>query len=169
MTNKLNNIKNTGFKTPDNYFDAVEDNIMNALKQESNLNLSKEVGFKTPDNYFDNLENAIFNKIETENTTKVIKLFSKRNLIYASGIAAAIVIMFGVFMNNNDASNLELDYEMVESYILNQDISSYEIALLLTEEELSNINLEIMDEAFNNEDMEDYLLENVNLEDILEQ
>ncbi|MFB3059291.1 MAG: excinuclease ABC subunit UvrA, partial [Gammaproteobacteria bacterium] len=38
MQLNLNNLKNTGFKTPDNYFNAVENNIMNAIKQESNLN-----------------------------------------------------------------------------------------------------------------------------------
>jgi hypothetical protein len=58
---------------------------------------------------------------------------------------------------------------MVESYIINQDISSYEIASLLTEEELLNINSDILDETFNNQDMENYLLENVNFQDLIEQ
>lgn len=169
MQLNLNNIKNTGFKTPDNYFNAVEDNIMNAIKQESNLNLSKETGFKTPNNYFDSIEDAVINKIETKTTSKVIPLFSKRNLIYASSIAAAILIMFGIYLNKDNDILEEIEYEIVENYILNQGISSYDIASLLTEEELSNINFEIMDEAFNNEDIEDYLLENANLEDIIEQ
>lgn len=169
MQLNLNNIKNTGFKTPDNYFNAVENNIMNAIKQESNLNLSKETGFKTPNNYFDSIEDAVINKIETKTTSKVIPLFSKRNLIYASSIAAAILIMFSIYLNKDNDISEEIEYEIVENYILNQGISSYDIASLLTEEELSNINFEIMDEAFNNEDIEDYLLENANLEDIIEQ
>jgi len=169
MQLNLNNIKNTGFKTPDNYFNAVENNIMNAIKQESNLNLSKETGFKTPNNYFDSIEDAVINKIETKTTSKVIPLFSKRNLIYASSIAAAILIMFSIYLNKDNDILEEIEYEIVENYILNQGISSYDIASLLTEEELSNINFEIMDEAFNNEDIEDYLLENANLEDIIEQ
>lgn len=169
MQLNLNNIKNTGFKTPDNYFNAVENNIMNAIKQESNLNLSKETGFKTPNNYFDSIEDAVINKIETKTTSKIIPLFSKRNLIYASSIAAAILIMFSIYLNKDNDILEEIEYEIVENYILNQGISSYDIASLLTEEELSNINFEIMDEAFNNEDIEDYLLENANLEDIIEQ
>ncbi len=169
MQLNLNNIKNTGFKTPDNYFNAVENNIMNAIKQESNLNLSKETGFKTPNNYFDSIEDAVINKIETKTTSKVIPLFSKRNLIYASSIAAAILIMFSIYLNKDNDILEEIEYEIVENYILNQGISSYDIASLLTEEELSYINFEIMDEAFNNEDIEDYLLENANLEDIIEQ
>ena len=169
MKTNFNNIKKTGFKTPDNYFDAVEDNIMNAIKKENSLNISKETGFITPENYFDTIEDVIINKIEKKNTTKVITLFSKRNLIYASSIAAAILIMFGIYLNKDNDILEEIEYEIVENYILNQGISSYDIASLLTEEELSYINFEIMDEAFNNEDIEDYLLENANLEDIIEQ
>lgn len=169
MKTNFNNIKKTGFKTPDNYFDAVEDNIMNAIKKENSLNISKETGFITPEKYFDTIEDVIINKIEKKNTTKVITLFSKRNLIYASSIAAAILIMFGIYLNKDNDILEEIEYEIVENYILNQGISSYDIASLLTEEELSNINFEIMDEAFNNEDIEDYLLENANLEDIIEQ
>lgn len=169
MKTNFNNIKKTGFKTPDNYFDAVEDNIMNAIKKENSLNISKETGFITPEKYFDTIEDVIINKIEKKNTTKVITLFSKRNLIYASSIAAAILIMFSIYLNKDNDILEEIEYEIVENYILNQGISSYDIASLLTEEELSYINFEIMDEAFNNEDIEDYLLENANLEDIIEQ
>jgi len=169
MKQDFNKIKKTGFKTPDNYFNTIEDDIMNAIHQKHNLNSIKESGFKTPKNYFDTLDDDIINKIEEKNIPKVIKLFSKQNLVYISGVAAAIIIMFGIFMNTNNSPDLELDYDLVESYIINQDISTYELASLLTDEELNNINLEIMDEAFNNDDMENYLLENVNLEDIIEQ
>ncbi|NOY48366.1 MAG: hypothetical protein GXO84_09280 [Chlorobi bacterium] len=169
MQKDLNNIKNTGFKVPKDYFNTLEDTILSKIKAESILKDIDSPGFEIPNGYLDTLEDTVFNKLPKKENPKVISLFSKKNLIYISGVAAAIVIMFGFFWNNTNASEMELDYEMVESYLIDQNISSYEIASLLTEEELSNIDSEIMNEAFNDEDMEDYLLENVNFEDIIEQ
>ncbi len=169
MQKDLNNIKNTGFKVPKDYFNILEDTILSKIKAESILKDIDSPGFEIPNGYLDTLEYTVFNKLPKKENPKIISLFSKKNLIYISGVAAAIVIMFGFFWNNTNASEMELDYEMVESYLIDQNISSYEIASLLTEEELSNIDSEIMNEAFNDEDMEDYLLENVNFEDIIEQ
>lgn len=168
MSKKLNDIKNTGFKVPKDYFDTIEDTVFNILKAEDSLHKIDNPGFTMPENYLDNIEAKVFENIESKDA-KVIPLFSKRNLLYASGIAAAIVILFSVFMKNEVALDQDLDYDMVKNYIIDQDVSSYELAALLTEEELSSINLDIMDEAFSDEDMEDYLLENINIEDIIEQ
>lgn len=165
----LNNIKNTGFKTPDNYFNTVEDSIMNAIKHENSLKANIESGFKTPDDYFNTVEDAIINKIDTENKPKVISLFSKRNLIYVSSVAAAILLYFNLSFFDKDTSLDTLDFQSVENYILDQGMDSYEIAALLTEDELSNINFEILDNTFNIEFLEDYLLENIEIENILEQ
>ncbi len=169
MKTNLNNITKTGFKTPDNYFNTVEDNIMNAIQQENNPNISKKTGFKTPDDYFNTLEDVIINKLNKKDNSKVIKLFSRRNLIYASSLAAAVLLLFNLSIFDKKITFDSLDQQTVENYILDEGIDSYELAALLTEDELSNVNFEIMGEAFNDEDMEDYLLENVNLEDILVQ
>jgi hypothetical protein len=169
MQKDLNNIKNTGFKVPKDYFNTLEDTILNKIKVNSALKGVDNPGFEMPDGYLNTLEDNFFNTLPKEENPKVISLFSKRNLIYISGVAAAIVIMLGFFWNNANTSALDLDYEMVEAYIINQDISSYEIASLLTEEELLNINSDILDETFNDQDMEDYLLENVNFQDLIEQ
>jgi hypothetical protein len=169
MKQDLNNIQNTGFKVPKDYFNTLEDTILSKIKIDSVLKGVDKPGFEMPDGYLNTLEDNFFNTLPKEENPKVISLFSKKNLIYISGVAAAIVIMLGFFWNNTNASKMELDYEMVESYLIDQNISSYEIASLLTEEELSNIDSEIMNEAYNDESMEDYLLENVNFEDIIEQ
>jgi len=153
MQLNLNNIKKTGFKTPDNYFDAVEDNIMNAIKQENNLNLSKETGFKTPNNYFDAIEDVIINKIETKSTPKVILLFSKRNLLYASSIAAAVLLLFNLSIFDKEDPWDSLDTLTVENYILEEGIDSYELAALLTDDdflEIDFIEQNISDETLEN-------------------
>jgi hypothetical protein len=168
--NKLKNIKDPGFKAPKDYFDDLEDAVFSKLNTEQIQGKVDDHGFTMPKDYLDSIENKIFSKLDSDdNNVKVVSLFNKRNLLYISGIAAAVVIMFSVFMNKNDGSSEELDYELVENYILDQNISSYELASLLTNEELLEVNSGIMDEAFGDDSLEDYLLENANIEDIIEQ
>jgi len=49
----LNNTKQSGFKTPNNYFNTIEDQIMSQISLEK---IDKNSGFKVPDNYFDTIE-----------------------------------------------------------------------------------------------------------------
>jgi len=165
--NKKFNITKTGFKAPENYFESVEDSVFSKIKSENSLKSVKGSGYKIPEGYLDTVEENILNKLNNE--TKVVSLFTRKNLVYISGMAAAILILFAIFIKNNNPLTEELDYQVVEAYILEQDINTYELASLLTDEELSDMTLEIMDDAFDEEDMEDYLLENVNIEDIIEQ
>jgi len=165
MKLNLNNIKNTGFKTPNNYFDAVEDNIMDAIQQENNLNLSKKTGFKTPDNYFETIEDAVINKLNKKDNSKVIKLFNKRNLIYASSIAAAILLLFNLSIFNREVTFDSLDTQTVENYIISEGIDSYELAALLTESEF--LEVDFLDETIADETLESYLLDNLELEELI--
>ncbi|MBT8257327.1 MAG: hypothetical protein KJO49_02575 [Bacteroidia bacterium] len=167
---KIKNISNSGFKVPEGYFEQLEDSVMARLKTESVRDISEEHGFKAPEGYFDEVEQQILEKLSIDNETKVVSIFSRKSLYYVSGIAAAIVILLAVFLNGSAEENEELDYQMVETYIIDQDISTYEIASLLTEDELDQIELDIMSSNLTDEEsLEDYLLENINLEDIIEQ
>lgn len=172
MKLNLNNIKKTGFKTPNNYFDAVEDNLMNAIKQENNGNLSKETGFKTPDNYFNTIEDVIINKIETKTTPKLISLFSKRNLLYASSIAAAVLLFLNLFVFEKELTFESLDRETVENYIIEIGIDYYELTALFSENEyyelatlLSENNF--LEHTITDESLENYLLDNLDLEELI--
>lgn len=118
MKTNLNNIKESGFKTPENYFDTLEDKIMHKIREENKLGGIKETGYKLPENYFDALENDILQKIENEHTPKVIKLFSKRNLIYASGVAAAVLLLFNLSIFDKKVSFEMLETQTVENYTL---------------------------------------------------
>lgn len=165
MKTFLNNIKETGFKTPSNYFDAVEDNIMKALKQENNIKIRKETGFKAPDNYFDLVEDVIINSIERKNTPKVISVFSRKNLLYASSIAAAILLLFNLSIFDKKITFDSLDIETVENYILYGDFSTYEIASLLSESDLIDNNFE--QESFGADAIENYILDNLDVEALI--
>lgn len=160
--NKLHTIKKTGFSLPDNYFDGLEDKILS----QSKIDDIKEPGFKTPNNYFESLEDSILSKVVSEKeTTKVISIFTKRNLMYVSSIAAAILLLFNLSVFENKPNFDSLDSETVENYIINEDITSLEIASLLTSQELIEDNF--INYNLSEEHVENYILDNVDIEDIM--
>lgn len=158
--NKLHNIKDSGFKTPKNYFDSLEDSIMNQIKLQGKI---EGTGFKAPDNYFESLDDKILGKVTRK--PKVISLFTRRNLFYASSIAAALVLMFSIYFNKNDLTFDDLEIASIESYLYDEDIDSYEIASLLTEEELITDNF--IESEISEDLIEDYLIENATIEDLI--
>lgn len=166
MNKDLKHTKDQGFKVPKDYFETLEDNIMSNIALDSQISKDQSSGLKAPKDYFDTLEDNIFSKLETPNETKVIPLFGKRNILYFSSIAALLLLMLAIFVNTDSE---ELDYDLVENYIYNEDVDVYELAALLTDEELNNIQMEIMNSTYIEDDMESYLLNNVNLEDLIEQ
>ncbi|WP_372935646.1 hypothetical protein [Seonamhaeicola sp.] len=159
--NRIHNIKESGFKTPEGYFNSLENNIMSELKLKE---LATKSGFNTPNNYFDTLENNILDKVTEEKAPKVIQLFSRKNIIYASSIAAAILLLFNLSIFENKPSFDNLDNETVENYILNENIETYEIASLLSDDELTEENFVEFD--FEEETVENYILDNIELEDL---
>ena len=165
MTKKLNNINKTGFKAPDDYFDNLENQILNNIKKEETLKGFDNPGFDIPDGYLNTIEDAVFNKLSDTSNTKVVSLFSRRNLIYLSGVAAAAVLFFSLFLKTTETNIDTIDIDLVENYIINEGIDSYEIATLLLDEDLSEdlfIQNTILDES-----LESYILENTSIEDLL--
>lgn len=157
---KLHNIKKNGFTVPEGYFDSLEDNIIDELKVKESVT---NTGFKVPDNYFENLEDSVLSKVSNlEKDTKVIKLFSRKTILFASSIAAAILLLFNLSIFTEKAT--EPDFETVENYILNEDISTYEIASLLEEEELTEENF--IEFSIEEDTVEDYILDNLYVEDL---
>jgi len=143
----------TGFTTPDKYFNNFDKKLLNKLSiEESESELPKEAGFTTPENYFDNVEGEILNKV-IPTKTKVIKLFNKKQFLYATSIAAILALSF--FILNPSNLNLstfdDIEYAAFEEYLNTEDlnISALELADLYEIEtnELDNISfLNIEDE-----------------------
>tara|TARA_R110002049_G_scaffold143647_2_gene305840 strand:- start:1650 stop:2147 length:498 start_codon:yes stop_codon:yes gene_type:complete len=162
QTNKLHNIKETGFKVPKGYFDNLEDTVLRHIKLKE---LSSESGFKTPENYFDSLEDSILNKASEKESTKVISIFSRRNLIYASSIAAAVLLLFNLSVFEKNITFDSLDVDTAENYIMNEIVDSYEFATLFSEEALTEDNF--IDYDFNEETIEAYIINNIDIEDLM--
>ncbi|MBT8304439.1 MAG: hypothetical protein KJP09_08210 [Bacteroidia bacterium] len=164
------NIETPGYVVPDSYFDSLEEKVLDKLDRTIDLKDIQQTGFKAPQGYIDSIEEKILSQLKEDDIVKVIPLFSRRNIIYATGIAAMVVIMLGIFLKNSDDLSIDnLDIELVESYLEQQDIDTYDLASLLSEEDLTDESLGIINDDFSEESLEDYLIDNANIEDIIEQ
>ncbi len=150
-----------GFTTPKDYFESFEERLFERLSEGK---LPEETGFAVPEDYFDTFEDRLMDRIEKEDRKiKVIPLFGKRTLMYAAAIAACAVVVFSVFDfgNKSDVNIQDLHFSSIESYIEdgNLELETYEVLALLGDEELDKISLE--HEFLSEENIEEYLLENL--------
>ncbi|WP_299887608.1 hypothetical protein [uncultured Lacinutrix sp.] len=147
MNNKnLHNIKNSGFKVPENYFSKLEDSIITEVKLKNSAN---NTGFKIPENYFDEFE------VPIKKETKIISLFNRKNIITISSIAAAIVLLFSLnIFNNKTLSINDLNTETVDNYILDET-NDFELADLFLENELDET--QFIDYDISDDTLESYL------------
>ena len=162
---KLHNIKNPGFKSPEGYFDSFEDKLMAKLNTPESLSKIKSSGFEVPKDYLKNLDEDILSKLKKEETP-IIQLSSRRQLYYVAGIAASIVLMLAIFIYKPFEE--ELSVEMVESYLEDRDLSSYELAALLADSDLLEDDFVITETSFEEDNLESYLLENSEIDLIIE-
>lgn len=160
MERNLNNIKGSGFKVPENYFQGLEDSVLNQIKLKS----TETPGFTMPKGYLDTIEDNVLAKVSENKDTKVINLFSRRNLLYVSSIAASILLLFNlsIFESNRATSFDALDTATVENYIMNEYINSYDMASLLTDEDIVEENF--IEHSFSEENIENYILNNIDIE-----
>ncbi|GGI57937.1 hypothetical protein [Winogradskyella haliclonae] len=163
---KLHNINSTGFKAPKDYFESFDEKLMQRLEENISIKGITATGFNIPKDYFDTVESKILDKVNEENKTKVISLFSRKHMYYVSGIAASLLFLFAIFINNSNAE--ELSVEMVESYFADSDLDSYELAELLSDADVLEDNFTLIETEYNEENLEEYLLENADIEAFLE-
>lgn len=167
MKNKdLHNIKTSGFKTPEDYFDTFENRFFDRLNEDKKIEGIDQSGYEVPDQYFDTVESQILEKINPPKQTPVFTLNSRRSFYYIAGIAASLILMFAIFIKDN--SNDDISADMVESYLETRDLDSYELAELLTEAELLEEDFSVIETSYNEDLLESYLLDNADIESIIE-
>ena len=164
--NKLNNIKATGFKTPENYFESFEAKLLERIVDKQKLAVVSKTGFTVPNEYFKTVEDSILDKINTRDNTPVISLTSRKSFYYIASIAASLMLLFAIYINTNNKE--ELSIEMVENYFEDTEISSYELAQLMSETDFLEDNFTIIESTFNEDNLETYLLENSDIESFIE-
>ena len=163
--------KNNPFKAPENYFEGLNDRLMERLSEES-LNIPKKDGFVVPENYLETLQDVVLKKMAAEEV-KVIRLNPYRKFYYAAAsIAAIILVIVGLQWNGTEKPTFEnLANADIDAYFENNEfgLSIYEIGEVIPVEELE-IN-DILETRFEEEQMLEYLNDNIddfealNLED----
>lgn len=98
----------TGFQTPPNYFNTLEERIFNCID-------TPKTGFKTPDHYFEHFVVA---------APKKAKVFSLKTIAYSTSIAAMLLLSIFVFLpkNTTDINFNNIEYTALESYINSDNI-----------------------------------------------
>ncbi|MAO09146.1 MAG: hypothetical protein CL596_10580 [Alteromonas sp.] len=145
-----------GFKTPKGYFEGLEEQLFAKVQEEK---LPKDLGFKIPETYFETFEARLLTQIPSEGkSVKVIPFYRTKWLKLGIAIAASLVLGWFILAPK---SSTTLEVAEVENYIESHglDMASFEIAQLLSEEEIDELIME--SEFLSSESMEDYLLENL--------
>lgn len=102
-------------KVPDTYFDSFENRLLDTLNNnKTTLPENLKNGLSVPKGYFENLEEVISEKTnvakkEHKKNTKAIPLFSRKNILYITGIAAMIAVIFSVFVTKPTSHSLNFD------------------------------------------------------------
>ena len=171
---KQNNLpyhQKPGFKVPDDFFAAFEQEMMDMVNapdsmETDELNEIKGAGFKVPAGYFENFEEEFIKK-NNRKSGRIIPLFNKKNLLYAASVAA---IFIGILSTIYFHRQPEASWDNVELSVLEDYLSeSYDDGLIeLTTSEFSSSIFEnsyVVDENdFENVNPDaalDYLNENV--------
>jgi len=145
--------KDSGHETPDDYFKEVESSVLSKLKNEQNSSQDQTI----PAGYFDNLEDKVFARLAQEKKPKV---FSLKKYWIPAAVAASLLLFVTIY--NSFAKKQTLQLTEVEAWIEegNLELNSYEIAKLYTDE-IENININTTLDAY---DLEDYLNDEISEE-----
>ncbi|WP_204346007.1 hypothetical protein [Psychroserpens algicola] len=159
---KLDSHITSGFKTPKDYFSQVEEQILNEVHLKKKVETS---GFDLPESYFESLEDRILDRIETKDDAKVISIFNWKKVIYTSAVAASIILIFNLFYSSETITWESIETASIENYIEQEDYTGYELASLLTEDELNKANF--IDNQIPESSLENYLIETIEIEDLI--
>lgn len=167
MKNKqLHNIKSTGFKTPDNYFESFDESLFLKLSENELTSNIDSSGFKVPDNYFETFDDKVKKAIDKNEAKNVFSLVNWKRLGYISGIAASIVLVFNLLLaKTNDLTFDDLETASIENYLINEELNAYEIAPYLGSSELDSDDF--IDNNMKASDIEAYLLQNSDVEHLI--
>ncbi len=155
--------KTSGFKVPKDYFAHSDEHILNVshLKESAS-----DSGFEVPSDYFENFDARVLSKLEQEKEVKVISIGHWKTVIAAIAVAASLILAFNLFMSTPQPLSFDsLETAAIENYLEESDYTSYELATLLSENNL--ITDHFIDNNIDEDQLEAYLLDTNNLEDLI--
>jgi hypothetical protein len=107
----MKGIKGTGFTTPSNYFEELNEGIKARITVERLKSVAAEDGYVVPAGYFENLQSAILAKTTGGQPVaakpKIVRLWRSGILKYASAACFVIIAGAGVYFNMNHQSTVQ--------------------------------------------------------------
>lgn len=155
------NLKESAFKTPEDYFESVEASVFDKLVTEK---FPEKEGFTTPQSYFDTVEQSIFEKTVSKKG-KVIRLnsfFVKRFLPVAA--AASLLILVLLNYNSKQLTFETLATSDIENWIDQGlvEVDPYQLAEVYSDVDLNpdyQTNDEEIIEYLDGTDIEELIIE----------
>ncbi|MGS2760712.1 hypothetical protein [Sinomicrobium sp. M5D2P9] len=164
MNPKKKNNK-SGFRTPEGYFDMLEERIIQSVS--TSRNIPEQDGFEVPSGYIEGLEDHIFNAIGEKEERNKVPVLTLRRIVYSiSAVAAVVLILLTVFpkiLSSPESGDMysiaSIKPEEVEFYIENHMLPVYaeDIADVFDSTDLNSISFS----SLNEEDLIHYLEENM--------
>ena len=151
----------SGYTVPSDYFSNIEEDLLVDLSLKHKV---QDSGFKVPEAYFKTLEGNVIEHPSTTKDRTVRSLFNWKKALYPTA-AAAILFLFTltIYFNTSKTFTLEsLDSVSIEDYLLNEDLTPYELSTLLSDKDLT-IDYYTTD-AISEDQLETYLLDNSDIE-----
>lgn len=152
----------SGFQVPPDYMEEFETNLFENLDISNSLSEKEKSGFQVPKDYFNTLDSRILSKVDSDSSKgKIISLFSRKRLYYASAVAAIFIVMLSTFLfDSEESSSLNtIEYAALAEYLDEEDLNYYDISNFIYEDGYTIESLN--SSSFNDEAIFDYLSENV--------
>ncbi|QDO94122.1 hypothetical protein FNB79_09060 [Formosa sediminum] len=157
----LHNDNTGGFKIPKDYFNTLEDSILSQAKLQDKVS---NPGFKAPDDYFETLEARILTKLDAKPKVRTLNI---KPWAYAASIAACLVLMFTLTFSNNQTHSISsINNDSLESFILNEEFNTSEMATLITDTDV--FENDILNSTLSDASIDYYIESVVDLEDLLD-
>lgn len=156
----LKGIKETGFTTPSNYFDGLNESIQAKLALENLRESVGETGLSVPDGYFEQLQTRILAQTTGISLRKpepaLLRLWHSKMLKYASAACFVIVASIGTLYYNQQPEQKPavLTEEMATEQML------YDIDEELIIEHIENNSASLPKVSASEVAMESYILNN---------
>lgn len=135
--NKLH-IKEPGFTTPKNYFDALESHLLDRITLDATV--SNKSPFKTPENYFEELQSRLLKIALEKSKPRTISIFRNKSLQYAAAIAAILLVFVSIYKFQSSSNTDAITSTQIENYIDNGflEVSPLDLEVLFTDEMLED-------------------------------
>lgn len=138
----MKGIKETGFTTPSNYFEELNDRIRVKMAAERLRTAVPRDGYSVPPNYFEHLQSKILAKTTSKpaalkQQTKIARLWRSNVVKYASAACFVIIAGMSVYFNTNeqratpnnnysDAATEQMLFDIDEEVIIEHIEANYE-------------------------------------------